>query len=67
MPKLLIIADDITGALDTGVQFAQIGASVKVFVYERGNSSYFEQEVDVLVFDTETRHEKRDEAYKILW
>ena len=30
MVKLLIIADDFTGALDTGVQFAARGAATRV-------------------------------------
>ena len=30
MIKLLIIADDFTGALDTGVQFAARGAATRV-------------------------------------
>ena len=32
MVKLLIIADDFTGALDTGVQFAARGAKTRVVV-----------------------------------
>ena len=30
MLKLLVVADDFTGALDSGVQFASLGAAVKV-------------------------------------
>ena len=30
MIKMLIIADDFTGALDTGVKFAEAGAKTKV-------------------------------------
>ena len=33
--KLLIIADDFTGALDTGVQFAAAGVQVKVITKAR--------------------------------
>lgn len=32
MLLLLIIADDFTGALDTGVQFAAYGAATRVMV-----------------------------------
>ena len=30
MPRLLIIADDLTGALDTGVKFSEAGLSTMV-------------------------------------
>ena len=32
MAKLLIIADDFTGGLDTGVKFAQRGINVRVIL-----------------------------------
>ena len=35
MVKLLIIADDFTGALDTGVQFTKVGIKTKVLVNYR--------------------------------
>ena len=35
MLLLLIIADDFTGALDTGVQFAAYGAATRVMVKDR--------------------------------
>ncbi|NLJ67030.1 MAG: four-carbon acid sugar kinase family protein, partial [Clostridiales bacterium] len=31
MDRLLIIADDFTGALDTGVQFSHMGITTQVF------------------------------------
>ena len=36
MLLLLIIADDFTGALDTGVQFAAYGAATRVMVKRSG-------------------------------
>ena len=30
MDKLLIIADDFTGALDTGIQFTKMGVRAKI-------------------------------------
>ena len=66
MLKLLIVADDFTGALDSGVQFASGGAKVKVITdsnYDLTKAS----ELDVLIFDSETRHEKPDTAYKIVY
>lgn len=63
MVTLLIIADDFTGALDTGVKFAANGASVQVvtdYEYEFGRTS---GRVQVLVMDAETRHIGSKEAY----
>jgi uncharacterized protein YgbK (DUF1537 family) len=65
MIKLLIIADDFTGALDTGVQFAASGADTLVttnyqYDFNRG------KQPEVLVMDAETRHRKPDAAYEIV-
>lgn len=63
MVTLLIIADDFTGALDTGVKFAASGAAVRVvtdYDYEFGRAG---DGVDVLVFDAETRHISSRDAY----
>ncbi len=58
---LLIIADDFTGALDTGVQFAALGIRTRVVV---GSDIEFSTvNTDILVVDSETRHLKKDEAY----
>ena len=65
MLKLLIVADDFTGALDSGVQFASCGADTKVIIdpdYDFGRSD----KNDVLVFDSETRHVKPNDAYRIV-
>ena len=63
--RLVIIADDFTGALDTGVQFAQTGArtvvlSQKTFPAERPDA-------DVLVLDAQTRHLPPEDAYRIVY
>ena len=55
--KLLMIADDFTGALDAGVQFAKKGFSTKVLVYSK-DMSFQAEDADVLVVDAETRHKK---------
>lgn len=63
--KLLIIADDFTGALDTGVQFAAAGAKTKVVV---GNHAKLDRvQEEVLVVDTETRHLSKKEAYELVY
>lgn len=65
MLKLLIVADDFTGALDTGVQFAELGASVKVVTSPQYDLSCADEEnLDVLVFDSETRHVDSRAAYQ---
>ena len=58
---LLIIADDFTGALDTGVQFAAQGIRTRVMV--GADAELAGQEADVLVVDTETRHLTPEQAY----
>ena len=58
MVKLLIIADDFTGALDTGVQFAAGGAETRVVTNVEYNFESAGEEVQVLVLDAETRHKK---------
>lgn len=81
MIKLLVLADDYTGALDTGVQFAAKKCRVKVIHRsETGNredeianiqaSLYLyivESDLDVLVYDTETRHVDEKTAYRIVY
>ena len=54
MLLLLILADDFTGALDTGVQFAACGIPTRVVVGEQVDLAA--NDVSVLVVDTETRH-----------
>ena len=59
---LLIVADDFTGALDTGVQFAARGIKTRVVV--GADAVLAHQDADVLVVDTETRHLPAAQAYK---
>lgn len=61
MILLLIIADDFTGALDTGVQFAAHGIRTRVVVGEAVDFAACGAEV--LVVDTETRHLPAAQAY----
>jgi len=65
MPKLLIIADDFTGALDTGVQFSSRGANTKVITDLEYDFSRADG-LDVLVFDSETRHLPAAKAYETI-
>lgn len=52
MNKFVVIADDFTGANDTGVQFRQNGASVNVLFTIESNLA---EKSDVLVINTESR------------
>jgi len=64
----MIIADDFTGALDTGVQFAEKGIRTRVMVSMDGGKDWSENwnshEMDVLVIDAETRHVSKDQAFQ---
>ena len=55
MTKLLVIADDFTGALDTGIQFAREGTKTCVAI---GADGVLASRADypVIVIDSETRH-----------
>ncbi len=64
MIRLLIVADDFTGALDTGVQFADFGAVTRVMTEGWNGWDDVSASVQVLVLDAETRHLSPREAYK---
>ena len=63
MVKLLIIADDFTGALDTGIQFKKCGISTQVFTKTKLENSEIKTDTEVLVIDSETRPLSKEEAY----
>lgn len=67
MLTLLIIADDFTGALDTGVQFAASGANTRVVTSADYDFRQVDPEVQVLVMDAETRHLSSREAYDTVY
>ncbi len=66
MVKLLIIADDLTGALDTGVQLAADGIMTLVTT-DIKHDLEVAAGTQVLVISTETRHLSADEAYGIVF
>ena len=66
MPQLLIIADDFTGALDAGVQFSSLGAKTLV-VTENDYDIKKAEDLQVLIFDAETRHISPEAAYKTVY
>ncbi|MEG1145441.1 MAG: four-carbon acid sugar kinase family protein [Clostridium sp.] len=67
MVKLLIIADDFTGALDTGVQFAASGAETRVVTNINYDFDHVKETVQVLVLDAETRHLDSEDAYNTVF
>ncbi len=58
MTRLLIIADDFTGSLDTGVQFAKRGINTLVTVL-RDQAVDLTADCQALVVNTESRHVPR--------
>lgn len=67
MVKLLIIADDFTGALDTGVKFAACGAETRVVTNKSYDFEKVNEAVEVLVVDAETRHLEPGNAYQVVY
>lgn len=65
MIKLLIIADDFTGALDTGVKLAASGARTKVLTEVKPNT-FTDSDAEVLVLCVPTRHVPAQEAYRVI-
>jgi hypothetical protein len=63
-----IIADDLTGATDTGVQFAKQGYKTHVVIVSKASSrsladsGRLSENVDVLALDTETRETDKETA-----
>lgn len=54
-PRILIVADDLTGAMDAAVPFAENGIKVLVSPHLNSAPTSF-SDVDVLSISTETRH-----------
>jgi D-threonate/D-erythronate kinase len=60
--KIVVIADDLTGANDTGVQFAKQGLKTLVLMSVPGSPAELDE--DVLVVDTQSRVLSQAEAYQ---
>ncbi len=67
MIRLLIFADDFTGALDTGVRMAAAGAKTRVLVGGAQELANNTEDCSVLVLDAETRHLTPENAYQIIY
>lgn len=66
MIRLLMIADDFTGALDTGVQLAAYGANTRVVTDPNADLWKIGADAQVLVLDAETRHLPPKNAYQVV-
>ena len=62
--KLLIVADDLTGGLDTGVQFARQGIAVRVVTDPDQEGGWTRTKAQVLVAVSETRHAAPEDAFE---
>lgn len=63
---LLILADDFTGALDTGVRLAAAGVATLVSLPRKGGGPVPPCGDPVLVLDTESRHADPDTAARVV-
>jgi len=66
MPRLLILADDLTGALDTGVQFAKKRIDVRVCPSPERAKQPLPKNPVVRVINTGTRHSVPDDARRVI-
>ena len=64
--RLLILADDLTGALDSGVQFAKNSIDVQVLPSPETADLRGLRDSAVLVVNTGTRHSSPEEAYSVV-
>lgn len=64
MIELLIVADDFTGSLDTGVQFTKKGIKTLVTTSDDIAMDKIDTGVQVLVVDVESRHVSAKVAYE---
>ena len=65
--KLLIVADDLTGGLDTGVQFARQGITVRVIADPDPGGAWTRTKAQVLVAVSESRHMPPAAAYETVY
>lgn len=67
MLRIAIIADDLTGANDTGVQFCHHGLSTSVIINPASINDFNIHPGKVLSINTNSRSMKGDEAYKTIY
>ena len=64
--KLFVVADDLTGALDTGVPFAANGLAVRVQSDSTLMDSVGAEDCDVLIVCTRSRHLPSKQAQRVV-
>ena len=64
--RLLIVADDLTGAMDTGIKFADKGIAVQVFPNAAYPADRIREETEAVVVNTCSRHLGAGEAFRIV-
>lgn len=67
MIRLFVVADDVTGALDTGVKFAVSGIPTKIITDIKYDFSKMDPSMKVLVMDAGTRHLTLQAAYDTVY
>ncbi|MGN1168245.1 MAG: four-carbon acid sugar kinase family protein [Lachnospiraceae bacterium] len=67
MIHLLVIADDFTGALDTGVRFHPQETLVRVGIMNEDELKQIPEKIKVLIVDAETRHLQAEDAYNAIY
>lgn len=67
MIQILIIADDETGMLDTGAQFAQKGIRTEAMTGKPTVEAFRQSKAAVAAVNTGTRHVSREEAYRTVY
>lgn len=67
MGKMLIIADDITGALDTGIQFAKRGIRTQVFTEGKLEERDVKTDTEIIVVDSESRPMSAKDSYEVVY
>lgn len=67
MIKLLVIADDFTGALDTGIQFNAKDTRVLIGGECTKELEKIKETAQVVIVDAETRHMSPTEAYRVVF
>jgi D-threonate/D-erythronate kinase len=64
IPRVILIADDLTGAADSGVTFAKYGARVVVSWAKADGLDAGVSDADVVAYSTESRYCTADEAVR---
>jgi uncharacterized protein YgbK (DUF1537 family) len=65
--KLLILADDLTGAIDTSVQISELGISTRIITNTEVDLAAVVTSCSVLTIDTETRHKTPQQAEQLIF